>query len=52
MAACEFPLEQLNLGSQRHVIQARHKSVNTGQELVGQVSPRGGVLVSSLSEVG
>ena len=47
MAADEVPLEQLNLGGQRHVAQARREPVHAGQELAGQVGPRGGLLLGS-----
>ncbi len=52
MAADEFPLQQLDLGGQRHVAQASREPVHAGQELAGQVGPRVGLLLDSLSEVG
>ncbi len=50
--ADEFPLQQLDLGGQRHVAQASREPVHTGQELPREVGPRPGLLLDPLSEAG
>ena len=52
MAPNEIPLQQLNLGSMRHITLARCEPVHVGQALVGQVGSRGGWLFGSLPAVG
>lgn len=52
MAADEIPLEQLQLGSQRHVAQPRCEPVNPEEELASQFSPGRGLLIQALPEVG
>lgn len=52
MTAHEFPLQELDLGGQRHVSQAGSEPIHAGHELLSQVRSGGGLPLDSLAQVG